>query len=42
MIDPATANPDPNDIMRNVIGELTETAATASGPSFPTQNASIN
>jgi len=41
-VEPATAKPAPRAIMRNVIGKLTETAATAAPQSLPTQKASVN
>ena len=39
---PAIASPAPSAITRNPTGKLTDTAATATAPSRPTQNASVN
>ena len=41
-VEPDTAKPAPSAIIKNVIGKLTDTAATAVPPRRPTQNASVN
>jgi len=38
---PAVPNPALNEMKRNIMGHEIDGAATASGPSFPSQNASV-
>ena len=38
---PATPNPALSDMRRNIMGQLIDGAATASGPTLPSQNVSV-